>query len=206
MSAAELPGPEPDSAQTAGLPPILVVDDEPIVLTALRETLRSGKYDCVICSDARAALELIKQREFSIIISDHRMPGLSGLELMAEARRLRPEATRVLVTAVLSTDTLIQSINQGEIFRFILKPWGRDEFLATIQHALQRFEFMRQNTRLQAEAQGMERQLADYKSSLEHQTALIAQQARQIEELRQTLAEQPPGIQTEGHTCPPAAP
>ena len=189
MSAAGLPGPEPVSPHTPGLPPILVVDDEPIVLTALRETLRSDNYDCVICSDPRAALELIKKQEFSVIISDHRMPGLSGLELIAEARRLRPEATRVLVTAVLNVDTIIQAINQAEIFRFIIKPWGREEFLAAIQEALRRYELTRQNTRLRVEAEAMERQLVDLKSSVEHQAALIAQQARQIEELNQALAQ-----------------
>ena len=191
MSAAGFPGSDPVSPQTPGLPPILVVDDEPIVLTALRETLRSDNHDCVICSDPRAALDLIEKQEFSVIISDHRMPGLSGLELMVEARRLRPEATRVLVTAVLSVDTIIQAINQGEIFRFIIKPWGREEFLAAIQDALRRYELTRQNTQLRAEAQGMERQLADLKSSVEHQAAVIAQQARQIEELNQALAQTP---------------
>ncbi len=175
--------------QTAGLPlpPILVVDDEPIVLTALRETLRSDNQDCVICSDPQAALDLLRQQEFSVIISDHRMPGLSGLELLAEARRLRPEATRVLITAVLSVDTIIQAINQGEIFRFIIKPWVREEFLATVQNAIQRYELMRQHARLSTAAQAMDRQLADLKASLEHQAAVIAQQACQIEQLNQAL-------------------
>ncbi|HWI58965.1 MAG TPA: response regulator, partial [Bacillota bacterium] len=86
----------------APMPPILVVDDEELVLAALREILRQAHYEVVTTTSPVAALEELKKREFSVIISDQRMPALSGLELLAQARQLRPHMTRILITAVLS--------------------------------------------------------------------------------------------------------
>ena len=58
---------------------------------------------------------------------------MSGLELLSRSRQIQPNATRILITAVLQLDTVIEAINQGEIFRFIVKPWLREEFLATVK-------------------------------------------------------------------------
>jgi len=135
--------------------PILVVDDEEVIASALGEILRQAKYEVVTMSQPLAALEELRKREFSVIITDQRMPGLSGLDLLAEARRVQPNATRILITGVLNLDTVIEAINQGEIFRFIVKPWLREEFLATVNNGLQRYELLCQNVRLQAATQAM---------------------------------------------------
>ena len=63
------------------------------------------------------------------------MPGLSGLELLSQAARIQPHATRILITAVMDIDTVIEAINRGDIFRFIVKPWLREEFLAAVKMA-----------------------------------------------------------------------
>jgi response regulator RpfG family c-di-GMP phosphodiesterase len=175
------------AAPNAPLPPILVVDDEEIVLAALRETLRLAQYEVVTVSDPRKALEELHRREFSVLISDQRMPGLSGLELLAEARKLRPNTTRILITAVLSLDTIIDAINQGEIFRFIVKPWLREEFLATVKNGLQRYELICQNTRLQSVTQAMNGQLVELNRSLEQQVKLVAQQNQQLADMNQAM-------------------
>ena len=169
------------------LPPILVVDDEEIVLAALHETLRQARYDAVTTSDPLKALEELGKREFSVIISDQRMPGLTGLELLARARQLRPDTTRILITAVLNLDTVIDAINQGEIFRFIVKPWLREEFLATVKNAVQRYELICQNSRLQAATQAMNEQLVELNRSLEQQVKLVARQNEQLGEMNQAL-------------------
>src|SRR5579862_9694171 len=122
--------------------PILVVDDEEVITIALGEILRQARYEVPTMSDPAAALEELKKRDFSVVISDQKMPGLSGLELLAEAKRLQPKATRILITGVLNLETVIEAINQGEIFRFIVKPWLREEFLATVRNAMQRYELL----------------------------------------------------------------
>jgi response regulator RpfG family c-di-GMP phosphodiesterase len=174
-------------AETAPTPPILVVDDEEIVLAALRETLRMAGYEVVTKSNPLAALDELRQREFSVIISDQRMPSLSGLELLAQARMLRPNTTRILITAVLSLDTVIEAINQGEIFRFIVKPWLREEFLATVKNGMQRYELICQNTRLQATTQSMNQQLVELNRALEQHVQLVERQNQQLGKMNESM-------------------
>jgi response regulator RpfG family c-di-GMP phosphodiesterase len=167
--------------------PILVVDDEELITVALGEILRQAKYAVVTMSQPMAALEELRKREFSIIITDQRMPGLSGLELLAEARRLQPNATRILITGILNLDTVIEAINQGEIFRFIVKPWIREEFLATVNNGLQRYDLLCQNARLQAATQTANDQLIQANGLLEEKINLVAQQNKQLAEMNQVL-------------------
>lgn len=166
---------------------ILVVDDEEIVLVALNEMLKRENYEVVTASDASAARAELEKQEFAVIISDQRMPKVTGLELLAEARQIQPEATRILITAVLSLDTVINAINKGEIYRFIVKPWLREELLVTIKNAVQRFELIRQNNRLNTATQTMNAQLVELNRSLEQQVQLVAQQNQQLTEMNRKL-------------------
>ncbi len=171
-----------ETAQTPEPRPhrVLVVDDEEIVLVALYETLRREHYEVVTRSDPAAALAELKQTEFSVIITDQRMPTLTGLELLAQARQIQPNASRILITAVLSLDTVIDAINKGEIYRFVVKPWLREELLATVKNAVQRFELIRQNADLQSTTQGMNQQLVELNRSLEQQVKLVASRNEQL--------------------------
>lgn len=157
------------------------------MLVAIRESLRSLNYEIVTVGDPLVALEELKQREFSMILTDQRMPVMSGLELLKQARRLRPDATRVLITAVLNLDTIIEAINQGEIFRFVVKPWLLEELLATVRNSVQRFELIRQNARLQAATAEMNDKLIELNRSLEQQVRLVAQKNEQLAELNEAL-------------------
>ncbi len=167
--------------------PILLVDDESAALSLLQATLEHAGYEVIGHNSPLQALEEIKRRAFSVIISDQRMPELSGLELLAHASRLQPNATRVLVTAVLDLDTVIDAINKGEIFRFVVKPWLREEFLATVKNGVQRYELILQNNHLQAATQSMNQQLVDLNRSLEKQVKLVAAQNQQLGEMNVAL-------------------
>jgi response regulator RpfG family c-di-GMP phosphodiesterase len=167
--------------------PILVVDDEKIFLSALQLTLQRAGYVAIACSSPLAALEEINRRKFSVIISDQLMPELSGLELLAKARLVQPFATRILATAVLNLDTVINAINKGEIFRFIIKPWLHEEFIATLQNGVQRYQLICQNAHLQTATQDMNAQLVELNRSLEQQVQLTAQQNQQLGELNTAL-------------------
>ena len=167
--------------------PILVVDDEEGVLTAVRQTLRHARYETVAVCNPRIALEELKKQTFSVVISDQLMPEMTGLELLANTRQIQPDATRILITAVLNLDTVIDAINKGEIFRFIVKPWLHEEFLATVKNGVQRYELICQNNRLQATTQAMNKQLIDLNRSLEQQIQLVAQQNRQLADVNAAL-------------------
>ena len=161
-------------------PPILIVDDEEIVLVALRDTLLREGYRVVPSPHAIHALSVLKQEKFSVVITDQQMPMVSGLEFLAQVREIQPDATRILITAVLSLSTVIDAINKGEIYRFIVKPWLREELLATVKNAVQRHELISKNARLQAETQAMNAQLTDLNRALEAQVARVAEQNTQL--------------------------
>jgi response regulator RpfG family c-di-GMP phosphodiesterase len=163
------------------------VDDEELIAVALGEILRQAKYEVVTFSQPLLALEELKRRDFSIVISDQRMPGLSGLELLSEAKKLRPNATRILITGVLDLNTVIEAINKGEIFRFIVKPWLREEFLATISNAQHRYELLCQNDLLQASVKDLIKQLTLANTSLEEKLEAAAGQQKQLSELKAKL-------------------
>jgi response regulator RpfG family c-di-GMP phosphodiesterase len=165
----------------------LVVDDEEIVVSALRETLRRQNYNVVATTDPMAALAELKTSLFAVIIADQRMPLISGLELLDRARQIQPHATRILMAGVVSLDMVIDAINKGEIYRFIVKPWLREELLVTIKNAAQRHELVQQNLHLQSATQAMNMQLVELNQSLEEQVKLVARQNQQLARMNQTL-------------------
>jgi response regulator RpfG family c-di-GMP phosphodiesterase len=138
---------------------VLVVDDDEMVLAALEETLTQEAFPVWTESDPRKALEILQTTNFAAVLSDQRMPGMTGLEFLAQVKRIQPEATRILLTGVLSLETLIDAINQGEIYRFLVKPWLREELLMSVRNAIQRHELIHQNAALQAQTQAINFQL-----------------------------------------------
>lgn len=176
-------------SQTAAIPSvppakprILVVDDEEIVLAALRETLLRAGYDVCAAPDAVRGLELVHATPFAAIISDQQMPRMTGLDFLAQAKVLQPDASRILITAVLTLGTVIEAINTGEIYRFIVKPWLREELLATVRNAVQRHELQRRNRELQAATQACNLQLSAANQSLAEQVKLADAQRHALAE------------------------
>lgn len=166
---------------------ILIVDDEPDILDALREQLSWEGYEVTACSNGAEALNALERRSFSVIISDQRMPGMCGLELMGHARKLHPNASRVLLTGVLSLDTLVSAINQGEIFRFIAKPWMRAELLATVDNAIQRQSLLEANEHLIKNTEKLNRQLVHANAQLQIQVNELTAQKEQIDDAHDAL-------------------
>ncbi len=178
-----------DKTTEQSLHRILVVDDEEIVLVALRDTLRREGFEVVTASNAVQGLEALKKWQFSVIMTDHQMPMLTGLEFLAQVKEIQPDATRILITAVLSLNTVIDAINKGEIYRFIVKPWLREELLATVKNAVQRYELICRNAVLQAATLSMNEKLKSLNRSLEVQIARVETQNQQLAELNQALSQ-----------------
>lgn len=128
--------------------PILIVDDEEIVLVALRDTLLREGYEVVSSPHAVHALSVLKEQNFSVVISDQQMPMVSGLDFLVQVREIQPDATRILITAVLNISTVIDAINKAEIFRFVVKPWTREDLMSAVKSAVARYETISNNARL----------------------------------------------------------
>lgn len=174
---------------TAESPPILIVDDEPIVLNALKFTLERESFQVVACASPLKALALLEERQFAAIISDQKMPEMAGLDFLVECRRVQPHASRILITAVLALPTVVDAINKGEIFRFVAKPWLREELVATVRNALQRYELLTHNVQLQAETQSLNAQLRAANASLEAKVIDLEQQRQRLDAANHRLAE-----------------
>lgn len=156
-------------------------------MVGLRETLTRAGYQVRTSSNPLPALELLQQEQFAVIISDYQMPQMTGLEFLALAKQIQPDATRILITAVLSLDTVIEAINKGEIYRFIVKPWLREELLATVKNAVQRFELICKNALLQATTLAMNDKLTQLNRELEGRVQQVDEQNQRLAKLNDAL-------------------
>jgi response regulator RpfG family c-di-GMP phosphodiesterase len=165
----------------ASLHTILIVDDEEAVLVAMRATLQREGYAVVPCSNAVDALKLLAEQPFAVIISDQHMPAITGLEFLSQAKEIQPDATRILITAVMSLGTVIDAINKGEIYRFIVKPWLREDLLATVRNAVQRHDLICKNLILQATTRSMNERLTKLNKVLEDQMSELGRRNQELE-------------------------
>src|SRR3954462_4065079 len=134
--------------------PILVVDDEQDNLDAFRFNFRKA-FDIVTASGGAEALAVLADREVAVVVTDQRMPRMTGVELLREVRLRQPDAVGIILTAFTDVDVLIEAINLGQVYRYITKPWDAKEVCGVLQYAIERFHLQRENKKLQA-------QLAEY--------------------------------------------
>lgn len=142
-------------------PTILVVDDEPEVLHSVHDLLRL-EYRVISCSDGAEALRTLESPgEIQVVMSDQRMPGMSGVEVLRHAKRLRPEATRLLFTAYADIKAVVDAINQGSVYRYITKPWDPDELQLVVRQAVEKHDMVVEKSRLVAELEESNQRLLE---------------------------------------------
>ena len=115
---------------------ILVVDDDEHIFAALRRSLRQ-RYQLTYAPDAETALAVSGARRFDIILSDYRMPGMNGLELLELMQARHPSMVRLMMSADVNQQQLVAALERGTVFRALLKPWGQDELHTTLRFACQ---------------------------------------------------------------------
>ncbi|RMG20004.1 MAG: response regulator [Deltaproteobacteria bacterium] len=131
---------------------LLFVDDEADVLDLLANTFEED-YVCLTASSGPEALRLLQAHEVSLMITDQRMPGMSGVELIERAHEVRPDLTCILLTAYTDPPDIIDAINRGQVYRYLTKPWDVQDIVLTVEGALEKLELKRENERLLVEAQ-----------------------------------------------------
>jgi two-component system, probable response regulator PhcQ len=129
---------------------ILIVDDEENVLKALRRSLRKEGYELHFASQPSEALEMLRNTRVDLVLSDHLMPNMTGLEFLKLVRDRHPDTLRIMLTGHADMQTAINAINQGEIYRFLTKPWDDTELKVTLYLAFEQLELERENRRLLA--------------------------------------------------------
>jgi signal transduction histidine kinase len=131
---------------------LLIVDDEVDVLESLRHLFHRA-YRVLTASSGDQAVEVLRQNEVQLILSDQRMPGMSGDVFLSHARRTQPDAIRMLFTGYADIQAVINAVNEGHIFRYILKPWDAAELEGVIRQAAEQYDLLADRKRLIAELQ-----------------------------------------------------
>lgn len=126
---------------------ILVVDDEPANLQKLKRTF-IGAYRILEAASGEEAFELARREAVDLVITDQKMPHMTGIDLLKKILRVRPEAMRIVLTGYTEVDDLIEAINEGHVYRYITKPWDPEELRIVVRQALETLELQRENRRL----------------------------------------------------------
>lgn len=119
--------------------PILIVDDEPDVLFSLKGLLRHD-FELHTAESGEEALEILRQHPIHVVMTDQRMPGMTGVQLMNQAKALHPDAVRIVFTGYADIKAVIEAINTGGLYRYITKPWDPDELIDVLHHAASRYD------------------------------------------------------------------
>jgi diguanylate cyclase (GGDEF)-like protein len=141
------------------LPKILVIDDEQENLQALERAVR-GKFEMLGVQDPQKALLEVTKQEFEVVVSDLKMPGMLGTELLSEIAKKRPLVARVILTGHTDIQDMLDAINRAEIYRYVTKPWDNQELLVVLDQARKHHQLLTENQRLISE-------LTELNSSLE---------------------------------------
>jgi len=131
---------------------ILCIDDEQNVLRSLKRLFLDDPYEVLTApSGAEGLLILAQSGTVPVVISDYRMPGMNGVEFLSEVRKRWPGTVRIVLSGYADTGAIVSAINEGQIYRFVAKPWNDDELRITVANALERYDLGRKNLELTEE-------------------------------------------------------
>lgn len=122
-------------AGSTALQTLLLVDDETSILSSLKRLLRSDGYEILTATSPKQAMELLAQHSVQVIVSDQRMPEMSGTEFLSRVKQMYPDTIRIILSGYTDLDTVTEAINRGAIYRFLTKPWDADSLRAEIHEA-----------------------------------------------------------------------
>lgn len=164
---------------------LLLVDDEDSILRALQRVLQHGGWDIATARDGASALARLSDFDPDVVVSDYHMPGMSGVALLSEVKRLRPRAQRILMTGNAEFAALEEAINRSEVFRFVSKPWSASQLMLTVCSAFEQHRLLDENERLLRLTQAQNAELRELNAELEarvqQRTVLLSRAKREWE-------------------------
>jgi len=139
---------------------ILIVDDEAANLRAFERLFRND-HQVLTAMSAVEALVALETHDVALLISDQRMPEMTGIELLTRTVGLRPHMVRILVTGYTDVSSLIEAVNCGHVYKYVTKPWKNEELVITVSRALQHYETMKSRHNLGMENERLRARLSD---------------------------------------------
>ena len=165
---------DPDASAVAELPfTLLFVDDEENVLHALRRIFIDENYTILTASSAQKALEILDREPVHLIISDHRMPGMSGGELLKLVREKHPETIRIMLTGYADVNSIMGAVKEGAVYKFITKPWNDEDLRLTVSLALQQYVLTLENRRLKDIAKQQQAKIKNFTGLFEQNRGML---------------------------------
>ncbi len=158
---------------------VLLVDDERNILNSLTRVFRKEGYNILTAEGGAEGLDLIRANKVSIVISDHRMPVMEGVEFLSRVKEASPETIRFMLTGYADIKAVMSAINKGEVYRYITKPWNDDELRSAVREALEHYNLSAENRRLTELTRIQNGQLVDLNKNLESK---VEQKTRKIKE------------------------
>jgi len=150
---------------------LLFVDDEPSILSSLKRLFRPHGYQIFTGEGAAAGLEILEKEPIDLVISDMRMPVMDGARFLEQVRLRWPETVRILLTGYADIQSTITAINQGQIYRYINKPWDDNEIVLIVREALERHRLELENYHLNSLVEAQNAELRALNASLEQKVA-----------------------------------
>lgn len=126
---------------------LLIIDDEPEIVKALTRQFRR-KYNVFSTTNAEEGFDIMEKKNIQVVLSDQRMPGLTGVDFFARIKTKYPDALKLILTGYSDIEAVIGAINDGQVFRYVTKPWNPDELETIIKEAFEKYELITKNRRL----------------------------------------------------------
>jgi len=138
---------------------ILFVDDEAGVLKAMLRIFRQEHYDLLTAISGEEALSVMAEEPVQVVISDHRMPGMSGTDLLREIKKRHPATIRIMLTGYADVDAVMGAVNDGAVYKFITKPWNDEDLRLTVSLALEQYDLIKENKSLKQKSAAQKKDL-----------------------------------------------
>jgi len=153
------------------VPRLLIVDDEQNIISSLRRLLRRESYELATAHTGEEALRAMEEQPADVVISDYRMPGMSGTELLKEIQDRWPDTVRIVLSGYSEVNAIIAAINEGWIYKFITKPWNDEEILLGIRRAVEQYELVAENKKMAREISRQNEELRKLNKLLDQRAA-----------------------------------
>jgi putative nucleotidyltransferase with HDIG domain len=163
---------------------VLFVDDEVNILKAVKRLLRNEPWEVLCAGRPQEALELLDTAAVQVVVSDQRMPEMSGVDLLAAVRERHSDVVRMMLTGYTEMNVAVEAINRGEIFRLITKPWNDEELKATLRQAFDHFDLKEEIKRLNQVTREQNFKLQDMNRNLEYK---VRERTKQVAEKHHEL-------------------
>ena len=156
---------------------LLLVDDEENITSALTRLLRREGYQILRANSGQQGLEILTQNQVGVIVSDQRMPEMTGTEFLSRVRELYPDTIRIVLSGYTELNSVTDAINRGNIYKFLTKPWDDDLLRENIEEAFRRYEMKIENARMARELVSVNEIMAQLNANLKHMVELKTREA-----------------------------